>query len=104
MWLMPCAEPAGLAGDPAVLPRQRAAELLHAHPGGRSGRHREAAVRGQHSQGRQVPTLLPFFPAIQAAGSGICMQSVLTLLLLEDSETNDVAVNSMLVDVQRLQR
>ena len=51
-----------------------------------------------------MPTLLPFFLAMQAAGSGICMQSVLTLLLLEDSEMNDVAVNGVLVDVQRLQR
>ena len=32
------------------------------------------------------------------------MKSVLTLLLLEDSEMNDVAVNGMLVDVQRLQQ
>ena len=43
-----------LAGDPDLPPGQRAAELLHAHPGGRHQGHHQAPVRGQHPQGRQV--------------------------------------------------
>lgn len=60
---VPRAEPAGLAGDSHPLSGLGAAELLPEDPGGRPQGHHQAAVRGQHPQGRavsRVKTLIKF--------------------------------------------
>lgn len=65
---VPRAEPAGLAGDSHPLSGLGAAELLPEDPGGRPEGHHQAAVRGQHPQGRAVSEkTLCFVQQIQIA-------------------------------------
>lgn len=62
-------ESSRLAGDPDLLQRVRAAELLHQNPGGRSAGHREAAVRRPDPKDRQGSRL--FLEYIVPVGMGV---------------------------------